>query len=1091
MYKIGKYMKKNGFLGMILIYILLNSSVLHAEPTTNDILNNPDPKYYKQINTYYNNYFDKIDYKKGSGYKPFKRMEWFWEQRLYPDGYIRSPKAMLNDFNQAKKYKYDNALQGYKPQWKELGTKTVPNDASNEGTGLGRINCIELHPDIIGTIWVGSSLGGAWKTTNSGKTWKCADFTTFLSMGVTDIEISQSNSDIMYLSTGDADGSDMSKGYTIGIIKSTDAGTTWNTTGYKSDIPDQALVSELYIHPDNSDIVIAGSNRGIYKTIDGGDTWNLVSSSGNVREMLSPYGHPEIIYSTTMSMGGSSAIYLSKDFGDTWEKVWQNANAERIRLATTKKNPAKVYAIVSDKTYEQNNKAHGLLGIFVSEDYGQTWTEKMGKSPNLLGWSPEGNDLGGQGYYDLTIAASQSDENILVVGGVNTWKSTDGGESWESLSIWYRRHDMPYVHADQHDMVYDSRNGDFFIANDGGIYKSEDISDPDAWEDLSDGISISQFYRMSSAATKDVFLIAGAQDNGTHIYKDSMWMNVGGGDGMDCEINPQNPQIVYSSIYNGSITATFDGFKSQNYIMHQGITREAASWCAPIYLDLVNPNIVYAGFQNVWQSTDQGMTWTKFGNLPTAGTNTVTHITSAPSDNRYLYAAASSNLQKKVGNAEWESIYTAPAFITSAKVDKYDPEKVWVSLSGYQEDAKVYLITPNENINMSAGLPNVPINDLLLMEDNKTLFAATDIGIFIKEDIDKAWRLFNDGMPSLLCNDLDYHKATGTLRVATFGRGIWETQLIDCTIIPPSVSLNNDTEFCDGDSLVISITNPNTYKKIKWSDGSGGSELVVKKSGQYYASVYNESGCEEVTDIINVNVLPFKDIAVKSSKDAFALCVYPDTLVLSANLGYGSYLWSTGSTERKITVTEPGDYWLEVTAKNGCTGRTKIFNIRQSEYPNKPSISQENEELVCNESAYAYQWFVSGKAVDNSNSQRIIPKKTGLYTVQVFNEPGCSAISDEYEAIAAVNVEVDFSSQFEIFPNPANKTVNIDFYQNGGSSAIITIINIEGKEIEKLKPISFDNRLNYNLNVENLDNGIYFLKVESGSAVNVKRFVKN
>lgn len=1083
-------MNRIKILWIIIIYILLNSSLSYSEETVNDLLTNPDPKNYKQLNSYFNDYFNKIEYKKGSGYKPFKRMEWFWEQRLYPNGYIRSPKDMLLDFNEAQKNKYSNSLQSFKPQWKELGPINVPVDAINDGTGLGRINCIELHPDLIGTIWVGSSMGGAWKTTNSGKTWQCADFTTFLSMGVSDIEISPSNPNVIYLSTGDADGYSMSTGYSIGIIKSTDGGNTWNTTGYKTDIPSRILITELNIHPDNSDIVLAGTKSGIYKTTDGGNTWKLISSGGFYREMLSPTDNPDIVYTTTTSMVGNGSIYRSTDFGESWEQVWNNADAVRIRLATTKANPAKVYALVTDKTVEENNKQYGLLGIYVSDDYGLTWTEKLGKSPNLLGWSTKGNDLGGQGYYDLAIAVDQADENTVVVGGVNTWKSTDGGENWESMSVWYRRNNMPYIHADQHDMIFDSRNGDFYIANDGGIYRSKDINDPDSWEDLSDGISISQFYKMSSAATKDVFIIAGAQDNGTHIFKDSKWLNVGGGDGMDCEIHPQNPLIVYYSTYYGSINATYDGFKSQNQIMHSGITSESAAWCAPIYLDIVNPNIVYAGFQNVWKSNDQGNSWSKFGDIPSAKTNTISYITSAPSDNRYVYAAASSLLQKRIGNSDWESIYTAPTVITSISVDKQEPEKIWISLSGFDPNSKVYLITPTSNINMSAGLPNVPINDLLLLEDNKTLFAATDIGVFIKEDTNKAWRLFNEGMPSLLCNDLEYHKETGILRVATFGRGIWETKLMDCNIETPELVLDNDTEFCDGDSLTISILKKPEYTKVIWSDGSQGQDLIVKNSGQYYVSVYNELGCVEVSDFVDVNVLPFKEIAVKSNKNVFAFCVFPDTLVLSANLGYSSYLWSTGSNDRKITITEPGQYWLEVTAKNGCSGRSEILDIQQSEFPNKPIITQENDELICNETAFAYQWYLNGKFLDSTNMQRIKPKTKGFYTVEIFNEPGCSTISDEFEDILSINQYNDFGSSIELFPNPAQKKVNISFYHKDGNSAIITVFNNEGKEIIRFKPISFNSSLNHSINIENWDNGVYFVKVESNSTVNVKRFVK-
>ena len=104
------------------------------------------------------------------------------------------------------------------------------------------------------------------------------------------------------------------------------------------------------------------------------------------------------------------------------------SGVERCHIAVTPANPSVVYALFCGSD-------EGFYGIYKSVDEGASWTVQADSSnaPNLLGWSTDGTDSGGQGWYDLALTVSPTDENLLIVGGVNSWKSTDGVKTGISL----------------------------------------------------------------------------------------------------------------------------------------------------------------------------------------------------------------------------------------------------------------------------------------------------------------------------------------------------------------------------------------------------------------------------------------------------------------------------------------------------------------------------------------------------------------------------------------------------------------------------------------------------------------------------------
>ncbi|HCV42028.1 MAG TPA: glycosyl hydrolase, partial [Bacteroidetes bacterium] len=391
---------------VIAISILLSLAPrLRAQPWIDGLPSNGGANFY-DIQRSFNQYWEGKDHKeKGKGWKPFKRWEWFWEPRVYPRGEFPNPMQLYNEYEKVATVRgKTSTVNG--GNWTELG----PSSSSGGYHGVGRINCVRPDPTNPTILWAGSPAGGLWKSTNSGTTW--STLTDELpTLGVTDIAIDPTNTSIMYIGTGDGDAGDT---YGVGVLKSTNGGITWNTTGLNWTTSQGRTISRLVMHPSNPSILLAAGS-GIYMTTNGGTTWTQTQSSTHKDLEFKP-GNPSIVYAST-STGG---IRRSTDGGNTWTTLSSGlptSGVGRVALGVSPANAEYVYALFA------NNSNSGFYGLYRSTDSGVSWS-LMSSTPNLLGWNSDGSDAGGQGWYDLAIAVSQTDANTIYTGGVNNWKST-------------------------------------------------------------------------------------------------------------------------------------------------------------------------------------------------------------------------------------------------------------------------------------------------------------------------------------------------------------------------------------------------------------------------------------------------------------------------------------------------------------------------------------------------------------------------------------------------------------------------------------------------------------------------------------------
>ncbi|MCC6721430.1 MAG: Ig-like domain-containing protein [Bacteroidia bacterium] len=745
-----------------------------------------------EIQSSFYKYWQNNERTKGDGYNLFKRWEWFWEQRVDENG--KFPDSEINNiefqkFINNKKYK----TSPIKTHWTFLGPSTTPSGYN----GLGRINCVAFHPTDTSIMWVGSPSGGIWKTKNMGKTWEpLSDYNTVL--GVSSIAVNQKNPDSIYIATGDGDrgslwgmtGGQSGDNKSIGVLLSADGGKTWTKTGMNWNIWDVKLISKILMNPINSKHLLIAASDGIYLSTDAGVNWTRTQTGYFMDINFCPFDF-SIIYATTYDYNGNAKIFRSMNGGKNFSVVHSIGLASRISIATTKANPAKVHLLVSDK---KNGK---FGGIYESLDTGKSYKVKYDTGfKNLLSSNWEGKGDKGQGWYDLAFCISPVNENIEWVGGVNNWFSDNGADSFYINTMWTANlttnpKKIQTTHADKHFLTYNPLSGNLFDCNDGGIYYSK--NEGKSWTDLSNGLGITQFYRMSVSQTDTNMILAGAQDNGTKIYLQNKWNESTGGDGMHCAIDPNDNNVYYTGIQYGKINRIING---ETEVISDNISgKPRGTWVTPYIIDPNDNQVLLAGYKQIYKTTDRGETWGKICDSLWKP-NYVQNIAVAEGNSDVIYASDYYKIYKtNDGGNKWTLVTSGSIPVSSLKIHPTNPDILYYTNSSYSNGSKVYRINTllsgiGKITNISLNLPNVAVNCIEFDKDSKEgLFIGTDIGVFYKDTAMGEWELLNSNLPNVVVTDLKINYINRILYAATFGRSIWKSKIpIDKSLIAPAIT---------------------------------------------------------------------------------------------------------------------------------------------------------------------------------------------------------------------------------------------------------------------------------------------------------------
>lgn len=1062
-----------------LLVMIFSSVVISSQPWSKNLKDN-EHDFFK-VQDAFNNYWDGKELVRGEGWKQFKRWEYFWEQRTFPTGIIPKANDVLNSYkNFVSSSKDNNQFLNLQSDWNEVGPVTMPvNKLNYQSGGLGRVNVVRVHPQNSNIIWVGSAGGGAWSSTDKGQTWEVSKFTDVLSMGISDIAFSPSKPEVMYLSTGDKNGFFMTDEYSTGILKSVDGGKNWGSTTENYKPNDYYMANRIIVHPQDHNLVYAATNKGILRSKDGAATWQNINNTTVFRDLAFKPDNPLVIYAATsgMNQGTSSGrIFRTTDGGDTWTLVNNMSGAARIELAVSETNPNYVYALGA------KSNSGSFWGLSKSTDGGATFTTQS-TSPNILSIESNGSGSEGQGFYDLALAVSPFNPELIFAGGIHAWVSNNGGKTWKILNHWTGSYNLPYTHADQQNFYFNSSTNELYAANDGGLYVSSDNGV--SWKDISNGLAISQLYKIDVSDADPDMIVAGAQDNGSHLYSSKSWAQVNGGDGMQCAIDPINAGYVYTSTQYGNIFRSANGGTSYVRIAGPDLFQgERANWVTPFIINPVNPASIFIGYKNLYKTTNRGASWVKMTSFTSS--SAINLLAISEKDTNIMYMAVNKFLYKSInGGSTWTNIFNKTNWVSGIAVDPENPNRVFVTLSGYTQAERVFEINGTQVKNITYNLPNVPASTIIVQKGTSgRLFIGTDIGVLIKsDDFTDSWLVFSEKLPPVVVSDLKINYSSGKLYAGTYGRGVWQTKLYDCNLEKPVIGIIGNTEFCMGDSVVLKANSP--YSQFKWSTGDTTSTIVVKNSGFYFVSVKDGSGCSEKSESIALQQLFVPSFTIKSTA-GMVLCGENDTISLSVSIGMKDYKWSTGDTTNRITVIEPGYYKISAKTATGCNLFDSVY-IPLRPKPAKPNIYQ-TDNILSTDSAASYKWYVNGNAISNSNTREYIPTENGEYFVISFNEHGCGVSSDIISITTSVNDNYQ-TELFNISPNPFSSFIRITSNLDINAGEII-ISDYLGRKLVTDYINNLSSGQEITLNLESLPVGTYMLLIKTQSNIysyNIKR----
>jgi photosystem II stability/assembly factor-like uncharacterized protein len=706
----------------------------------------------------------------------------------------------------------------------------------------GRMRAVAVHPTETNTLLAGGAAGGVWRSTDLGRTWiPLSDNQPRLAVGA--VAIDKNNPDILFAGTGEpisvnfgrSNGSPFYDG--VGVIRSSDGGQSWALLPWPSS---SSAVHRIALNPVSSDTLLVATIDRLFKSTNGGQNWVNVLS-GVITDVMYKPGDPSTVYAAVGNNGGGSAngVYVSTSGGDrfTWRKLDVNFapgdSCGRIVMAIPEADPNRIYAAVALNRALLASDDADFKGVFVSTNGGESWLRKGSAVPN--------NFTRGQAYYDLCIAASPANANDVLLGGIDMFRSTNGGDGFAKVSRWELRttdgSNPAYVHADQHHITFKPDEPNVVIVgNDGGVFISSDGGNN--WTERTGNLATTQFYSITYAPSNPRLLYGGTQDNSNlrqSLPGQKEWLFVGGGDGGRLAVDPLRSDYFYFNM-NSTPFRTFDGGATYEYIGN-GLNNQRFNWIRPMALSADNKRLYTASNQiNYLSEPESGNTWRKIDGVLASNNGIVTDIEIVPGQIRKMFTSSSTGDVYTTDNlialdVEWVNISgnLPKRWITDIHLDWTDSRTLYVCFSGYGIGHAWRTTNLGESWeNISGDLPDIPANSIIPSRtEPNTIFLATDLGVWYTTNGGTNWKQFGNGLPNVVCYDMKL-TPLNTLVVGTFGRGIWSTDVTVTSVQPPVAA---------SDAFATLNIAPNPVRSA-----SAQLSFSLAASGSIRISIYDASG---------------------------------------------------------------------------------------------------------------------------------------------------------------------------------------------------------------------------------------------------------
>jgi len=572
-------------------------------------------------------------------------------QNLPVERYLRARQAAhrMRTYSIARR-NFVSHLQPHESTQQAATGNWIPLGPGNIG---GRTRALAIHPITPTTMYAASSGGGVWKTTDGGATWSpLSDLLP--SIAVYSLAMDPNAPDTLYAGTGEPLGSVARRG--AGIFKTIDGGATWNQLPGTA-TPDFYYVYQLVVSPSSGSHLYAATWTGVFFSPDAGATWlpNLGRSAPHTgcQDLAIRTDQPTDYLFAACGIANSppSAIFRNTDAAGTgqWMQVLAVPGMGRSSIALAPSSQGTIYALLSSVDPANADFLNALLGVYRSDSNGDpgTWTPLVQNTDanrtNVSLLSYPGSTFGdlcgatrgsssGQGWLDIVIAVDPLNPERVWAGGIDIFRSDDGGRNWGIASFWESPAPQG-AHADNHRLVfhpsYDGiANQTLYNTSDGGVYVTQNANAPVAtgsragcypfptqvaWQSLNNGYAVTEFH-YGAPYPAGQWYWGGTQDNGTVRGSDGQganaWTTVAGADGGYVAVNPSDANVIYHEYTGLSLFKSTDGGRTFAPAIN-GITEPPANFLfiPPFTLDPGTPDRLYLGGQTLWRSGDGAANW--------------------------------------------------------------------------------------------------------------------------------------------------------------------------------------------------------------------------------------------------------------------------------------------------------------------------------------------------------------------------------------------------------------------------------------------------------------------------------------------------
>ena len=694
----------------------------------------------------------------------------------------------------------------------------------------GRVTAVTGVPGDPQRYYMGAAGGGLWTTGNAGVTWENISDGQIPVGTIGAIAVAPSDPNVIYVGTGEAPIRGVTTAQGEGLWKSTDAGRSFAFMG----LPDAGQIAKIEVHPTDPDtawVAVQGQiwapnpERGVYRTRDGGESWEQVlavnADTGATDLSLDPT-NPRILYAGMWhhgrkpwfieSGGEGGGIYRSQDGGDSWERLEGGLPPliGKIGLDVSASRPSRIYAVIEAEP--------GKGGLWRSDDYGDSWQHI---NPHRV--------LHTRAWYYTHLSADPNDPDTVWVLNVPLMKSIDGGRSFSKVSTPHGDHQDHWINPDDSRNMINGNDGGATITFDGGKTWSSLHNQPTA-----------QFYRLSVDRQTPWRLYGGQQDNSTvsiaawardgAIGRDD-YHAVGGGESAHIAFDPENPELIYATTINGTLTEYDESNGRMRYIVpypERVYGQDAkdlkyrSNWNAPVITSPHDHSVIYYGTQYLLKSTDRGMSWEAISpdltrdnpahlgrnggpltpeNVGAEFYHTIFYIVESPAAEGTLWVGADDGLLhlSRDGGENWQDIsppHDGEAMINAIELSPHAEGKAYVAVAGYKlNDFAPYIyLTTDHGSTWRRIDDTIPDGAFVrVVREDPTLpgllYAGTEKGLFVSYDDGGSWQSLDFNLPAVPITDLRVRE--DALAVATQGRAFWV--LDDLFVVRQAADLDSGT----------------------------------------------------------------------------------------------------------------------------------------------------------------------------------------------------------------------------------------------------------------------------------------------------------